>query len=138
MSGHGYHWSKCPGGGSGGSSSGLALAVIAAVVLIGSGAVSAAASAIVSLLVTIAIVLGSLLGLAVLAGIALLVHRARSDRPGRPIAARLMYPVPPAARPELEVPDKPAIEPARETHLHFHVSAAELAAIMRHHLKEDS
>lgn len=124
--------------GSGGGSSGPALAVIVAVVLIGSGAVSAAASALASLLVTIAIVFGSVIGLAVLGGIAWLVHRARSDRPGRPIAARLMCPVPPAARPELEGSDKPAISPGREVHLHLNVSPDELAAIMRHYTDRSS
>ena len=126
-------WQTTGGSGGGG---GLVL-VIVAVVLIGSGAASAAASAVASLLVTIAIILGALIGLAILGGVAWLVYRARSDRPARPIAARLMYPVPPAARPELEGSDKPAIGPAREVHLHLSVTPDQLAAIMRHHLEED-
>jgi len=118
----------------GGSGGGLALAIIAAAVLIGSGAVSAAASA----LVTIAIIVGAVIALAVLGGIAWLVYRARSapapsDRPGRPVAAPAAHQLPPEVRPQLEESSKPAIGPPRETHLHFHVSAAELAAIMQQH-----
>ena len=124
-------------GGSGGSG-GLVLAVvIVAAIALGSGAVSAAASAVASLLVTLAIVLGGVVTLAVLGGVAFLVWRARQDRPGRPIAARLMYPVPPAARPELEGSGKPAIAPGREVHLHLNVSPDQLAAIVRHYTEED-
>jgi hypothetical protein len=36
----------------------------------------------------------------------------------------------------LEESNKPPIEPPREIHLHFHVSAAELAAIMRNSANE--
>ncbi len=110
---------------------GLALAVvIIAALAIGSGAASAAVSALVTI---VAIVTGCLVGLAVLGGIAWLVCRARSDRPGATIAARPVYQLPPESRPELEESHKPAaIGPGREVHYHFHVSAAELAAIMRH------
>ena len=127
-------WQTTDSGGGGG---GLVLVLIVAVVLIGSGAASAAASAVASLLVTLAIVLGVLVGLAVLGGVGFLVWRARQDRPGRPIAARLMYPVPPAARPELEGSDKPAIGRAREVHLHLNVSPDQLAAIVRHYTEEE-
>src|SRR5689334_1207209 len=107
---------------------GLVLAVIAAAVLIGSGAASAIASA----LVTVLIMVGVILVLAVAGVVALLVYRTRSERPERPIAPRPVYQLPPDPAPRLEESHKPAIGPARETHLHFHVSAAELAAIMRH------
>lgn len=124
-------WQTTSGGGGGG------LVLVAALILIGSGAVSAAASAIATLLVTLAIVLGSLIVLAVLGGIAVLIYRARSDRPGRPIAAPVVSPLPPVSRPRLEEPSKPAIGPAREVHLHLNVSADQLAAIMRHYTEEN-
>ena len=113
-------------------SSGLVLAVIAAAVLIGSGAVSAIASA----LLTILIIVGVVIVLAVAGVVALLVYRTRSERPGRPIAARPVYELPPDSRPQLEESHKPAIGPLRETHLHFHVSAAELAAIMQRYTED--
>jgi hypothetical protein len=79
---------------------GLVMAVIAAAILLGSGAASAVASA----LVTIAVVLGCVIGLAVLGGIGWLVYRVRSgpvrsDRPGRPVAARQVSQLPPEVRP---------------------------------------
>ena len=98
------------------SGGGLVLAVIVAAVLLGSGAASAIASA----LVTILIITGCTIALAVLGGIAWLVYRARQDRPGRPIAARPVYRLPPEARSRLEGSHNPAIGPAREIHLHFH------------------
>jgi hypothetical protein len=115
--------------------------VILAAVLIGTGVVSAALSAITRLLELAAIITGCAIGLAVLGGLGWLVYRARSgprrsDRPGRPIAPPLARQLPPAERPVLSADHKPAIEPPRETHLHFHVSAAELAAILRHHTEE--
>jgi hypothetical protein len=115
---------KTTGGGSGG----LVL-VLAAVILAGSGAASAAVSA----LVTILIITGSVIGAAVLGGIGWLVYRARQDRPGRPIAARPIVQLPPAARPGLPEPCKPAIEaPRNELHLHFHgMSPAEAAEAIR-------
>ncbi len=124
---------------SGGGGGGLVLVVIGAALAVGSGAASAAASALVTI---VAIVAGCVTGLAVLGGVAWLVHRARSgparsDRPGQAINAPVVSPVGPAARRELSEPYKPAIGPARETHLHFHVSAAELAAIMRRYDGED-
>jgi hypothetical protein len=120
-------WQTTGGGGR------LVLAVIAAAVLIGSGAASAIASA----LVTILIVIGSIIGLAVLGGIAWLVYRARQDRPGRPIVSPAVYRLPPGAPPRLQGPGRPALEPGRELHLHLTVSADQLAAIMRHYTEED-
>lgn len=112
---------------SGGGGGGVALAVIAAVVLIGSGA----ASAITSLLVTVLIVISSIIGLAIVGGVAWLVYRARSDRPRRPIAARPVYRLPPEPRPRLEGSHKPAIEPGREIHLHLHgLTPDQIAAII--------
>jgi pimeloyl-ACP methyl ester carboxylesterase len=69
-------------------------------------------------------------------GIALLVYRPRRDRPGRPIPAPAMYQLPPAAPQDLEDPQRPAIEPGREIHLHLNVSPGQLAVILRHHSKE--
>jgi hypothetical protein len=117
---------------SGGGSGGVALAVIAAVVLIGG-----AGSAIASALVTFAITAAAVITVAVLAAAALLVYRTRSERPGRPIAAPAVSPLPPVQRPQLEEPSKPAIEaPRREVHLHLNVTPGELAAIMRHYTEE--
>jgi hypothetical protein len=111
------------------SGGGLVLVVIVALVLIGSGAASAAASALASLVVTIAIVLGSVTVLAVLGAVAWLVYRARQDRPGTPIAARLVSQLPSEPRPQLEVPHNRAIEPPRnELHLHFHGMSPDEAA----------
>jgi hypothetical protein len=122
-------WRTDSGGG------GLVLAVIIVVIVAGSG--SAVASAITGLLVTVAIVFGSVIGLAVLGGIGWLVYRARQDRPGAAIAARPASTLPSVQRPQLEVSDKPAIGPGREVHYHFHVSAEELAAILRHYTEEN-
>jgi hypothetical protein len=122
-------WQTTSGGG-GGSGGGLVLAVIAAAVLLGSGAASAIASA----LVIVAIIVAVAVALAVAAGIALLVYRARQDRPGQPIAARPVYQL--AAeevRPHLDASGRPAIEPPREVHLSLTVTPDQLAAIMRYH-----
>jgi hypothetical protein len=117
---------------SGGGSGGVALAVIAAVVLIGG-----AGSAIASALVTFAITAAAVITVAVLAAVAVLVYRARQDRPGRPIAAPVVSRLPPVQRPRLEEPSKPAIgAPRREVHFHLNVSPGELAAIMRHYTEE--
>jgi hypothetical protein len=61
------------------------------------------------------------------------VTRARSDRPGQPIAARPVYRLPPDTRPQLEDSYNPAIEPAcNELHLHFRgMSPAEVAEAIR-------
>jgi hypothetical protein len=75
--------------------------------------------------------------LAAAGGITYLVHRARQDRSGRPIAGRPVYPVPPAGQPHLEELSKPALEPAREVHLHLNVSPDQLAAIMRHYTQDE-
>ena len=81
---------------------------------------------------TIVIVLGSVIGLAVLGGIGLLIHRTRSDRPGRPVSAPAIVQLPPESRPQLSPAHKPAIEPPREIHVHVHVAdATQAAAIIR-------
>lgn len=83
----------------------------------------------------IVIVAGCVTAAAVIAGAAVLMHRARrSDRPGRPITGPAVVQMPrerPAAV-EASQP-RPAIEPPRnELHLHFHgVSAAEVAEAIR-------
>ena len=121
-------------GGSGGSG-GLVLAVIAAVVLIGSGALTA----IVHALEVVVIVLGCTIALAAVGGIALLVYRTRQDRPGAVYSTRAVSQLPPEPRPQLSPPYKPAVEPAREIHLHLHgLTPDQLAAIATHrYLEED-
>lgn len=120
------------------------IAVIVAAAVLGSGAASAAVSA----LEVIAIITGAVIALAILGVIAWLIYRARSaparsDRPGARLTARPVSRIGSAAPPELSSGHKPAIGPprhenhfrdigpGREVHYHFHVSAAELAAIMR-------
>jgi hypothetical protein len=148
-------WQTTSGGGGGG----LVLVVIVAALAIGSGAVSAA----VHVLEVAVIVLGAVIGLAVLGGAALLVHRARSEGRRRPIAARPVYQLPPEQAPQLEESHKTAlsktsvqnlppggkkwtpeldsgpraIEPPQ---LHLHIDGADpqvIAAIMRHLTKEE-
>ena len=99
----------------GGGGGGLVLAVIAAAILVGSGAASAIASA----LVTVVIIVAVILVLAVVGVVALLVHRARQNGPGRPITARPIAQLLPEVRPRLEDSHKPAIGPGREIHLHW-------------------
>lgn len=107
-------WQTTSGGGGGGGLAVVVVIVVAAV--LGGGAASAIASA----LEVILIVIGSLIGLAVLGGIAWLVHRTRQDRPRRPIAAPVVYRLPPAEAPRLEAAQPLALEPPREIHLHLH------------------
>ncbi|HEY1321016.1 MAG TPA: hypothetical protein VGF32_12245 [Streptosporangiaceae bacterium] len=124
---------KTTGGGSGG----LVLVVIAVVILAGSGAASAAVSA----LATILVIIGSIIGLTVVVGAGVLVWRARSDRPGRPISPPVVSRIGAAAPSGLSEPYKPAlgapqplaIEPPRnELHLHFHgMDPAEVAEAIR-------
>jgi hypothetical protein len=139
------------------------LVVIIAALVIGSGAASAAVSALVTIVL---IVTGCVVAVAVLGSAAWLIWRARlraasagnvntasagnvtaasasnataSDRPGRPIGAPAVYQLPPESRPQLEESHKPAaIGPGREVHYHFHVSAAELAAIMQNHAERET
>ena len=118
---------KTTGGG------GLVLAVIAAALAIGSGAASAAVSA----LVTILIIIASIIGLAVLGGVGWLVYRARRDGAARPVAARPVYRLPPAAPPRLEASSRPALEPGREVHLHLTITPDQLAAILRQQHTEE-
>ena len=88
----------------------------------------------------ILIILGCTIALAAIGGIAWLVHQARQDRPGRPVAARAAYQLPPEVRPRLEV-HKTAIEPPREIHLHLHgIMPDQIAASVTQrgaYLKED-
>ena len=96
--------------GSGSGRGGLVLIAVIAALALGSGAASAAVSA----LVTILIVFGSLIGLAILGGLAWLVCRARQDSPGRPIAALPVYQLPPEVRPQLpESRNRPSSRRAR-------------------------
>ena len=134
-----------------GGSGGVALAVvIAAIVLAGTGAASAIASAVVTVVI-IAAVCGVL---AVAAAVWLtgrnrkqaarvgaeLVQRrqTRPDQPARPIALQAVVQPPPGSRPRLEETSKPALEPGRELHLHFHgMSADQIAAVMTRSNEED-
>jgi hypothetical protein len=118
-------------GSSGGG--GLVLAVIVVAALVGSGALTAVLHALAVLLITAAVAIC----VTAVSIIALAAHRTRQDRPGAPIADRPVYRLPPEPRPQLEEPSKPAIGPGRQVHLHLNVSAAELAAIMRHYGGED-
>ena len=69
--------------------------------------------------------------LALAGGITYLVHRARQERPGRPIPTRPVYRLPPEPRPQLESSHKPALGPAREIHLHLHgLTPDQIAAII--------
>lgn len=116
-------WKTTDSGGGGG----LVLVVIIAALAIGSGAASAAVSAVVTIVL---IVTGCVTGLAVLGAVAWLVHRARQDRSGRPVAAWPMVQAPPSGRRELSDPYK-AIEPPRDLHVHFHgLTAEQVAAII--------
>jgi hypothetical protein len=124
-------WQTTDGGGPGGR---LVLGVIAALVLVGSGGATAIASALVTILVAVACTIT----LAVLGIAGLLVYRARSERPRRPIAARPVSQIPPKPRVELESSRKPAIEPRRElgaseVHHHLHLyglTPEQIAAIV--------
>ena len=62
------------------------------------------------------IIAGVVIVLAVAGVVALLVYRARQDRPGRPIRPGRCTSYPPKSRPQLEESHKPAIGPAREIH----------------------
>jgi choline-glycine betaine transporter len=109
---------------------GLAVAVLAVLWLLSSGAASAltAIGAAVIIAAAAAVVV-ILVGLA-----AVVAYRARQNRPGEPLSARLVSRVPPGPLPRLENPYKPAIEqPApRELHLHFHgADPADVAETLR-------
>jgi hypothetical protein len=108
-------WQTTDGGG---GSGGLVLAVIAAAVLLGSGVASAIASALVVILIIAAVVVA----LAVVAGIAWLVYRARK---APRIPAAPVYRVAPGPRPHLGSSAHPAIEPRHELHVHYHYHAAD-------------
>lgn len=117
---------------SGGSGGGLVLVLIAAAALLGSGALTALVHALAVLLIVAAVAIP----VTAVSIIALAAHRTRSDGPGRPSGPVWVSREPPVSRPQLEVPHKPAIEPAREVHLHLNVSPDQLAAIVRHYTEE--
>jgi hypothetical protein len=58
------------------------------------------------------------------------IARGRRSRPGRCTGDT------PEARPRLEVPDRPAVEPGREIHLHLNVTLDQLAVVLRHAIEE--
>jgi hypothetical protein len=95
---------------SSGPGGGLIVAIIVVLIVAGSGAASAIASAIV----TILIIAAAVIALAVIGGIAVLVYRARSDRPRRPIALTAMVRNPPERARNWRVPtNQPPSRPAR-------------------------
>jgi hypothetical protein len=117
----------------GGSGGGLVLAVIAAAVLIGSGA----ASAITSAIVTIIIITGCTIAAVTIAGIGVLVYRVRSERRGAPNGAQPVYELHPEIRHGVSNLSRPAVEPPREIHLHFHGADPDrAAAIIRNAITE--
>jgi hypothetical protein len=128
-------WQTTDSGGSGGGGGGLVLVVIvAAALLIGSGAASAIARAL-----EVALIVGAVVaGLAVLGGIAVLVHRVRHVGAGRPIAAPMVVQAPRDQPAPLEGShSRPAIGPGREVHIHLNVTPDQLAEIMRHYTEEN-
>ena len=112
----------------------LVVGVIAAVILASSGAVSAAVSALVT---AVLIITGCTIGLAILGVVALIVHRARQDRPGRPIPPRAVYEVPREQPAVLKAsrPRPAAIESPRELHLNLHltITPEQLGRIIRNY-----
>jgi hypothetical protein len=105
------------------SGGGLVVVVIVALVLIGSGALTAIMHALAVLLIAAAVAIP----VTAVSIIALAATRTRSERPRRPDGPAWVSREPPAARPQLEVPDKRAIEPppsAVEHHVHYHWHAA--------------
>jgi hypothetical protein len=124
-----------------GGSGGVALAVvIAAIVLAGSGAASAIASAVVTVVIIAAVWLtGRNRKQAARVGAELVQRRrTRPDQPARPIALQAVVQPPPGSRPRLEETSKPALEPGRELHLHFHgMSADQIAAVITRSNEED-
>ena len=107
---------------------GLVLAVIAAAVLIGSGAASAIASALVTILIIVAVVVG----LVLVGGVALLVHRAGhvpKSATAWPISAPPVHQLPAEVRPQLE---------RREVHLHFHGTDPVDVAALIHRINDRS
>jgi hypothetical protein len=111
--------------------SGLAvpLAIGAAVlaVLI-AGPVAAAVTAVAQALITIIAVLA---GLGAVGGTAYAVYRVRHPRPVQGPPAPRAGQVPWRRAEPLPAPRRPAVEPPREVHLHFHgVTAEDVAAIL--------
>jgi protein-S-isoprenylcysteine O-methyltransferase Ste14 len=108
-----------------GGSPGPALIVIAVLLLCGSGgAVAAVAAAVVDALIAVVVVV--VLVVAALA--AYLVHLAR--HPGS--LPRVIVPAP--SLHELPAPERPAIGPKPELHLHFHgADPVDVAEILRRH-----
>lgn len=108
---------RSPGGG-------VILLVAGAVILAASGAAAAVATAVIVLLAAAAAVtVLTVAGLAVF-----LLYRARHPAP----LSRGIVPAP--ALHELPAPERPAIEPKRELHVHFHGTDPEqVAEILRRH-----
>jgi hypothetical protein len=84
MSGYGFHWTQCRGGGGGG------LVALAVVLVAAAAVLHAIWHTLVEVAEIAALTVVSVAGLAAVAGIGLLAHRARSDRPGRPITGRVV------------------------------------------------
>ena len=121
-------------------------------VLVAVAAAGVVVEVVLSIIVWIAVALGIASALAVVALVWRLRGKpAREARFAAAIAAqrqvpksaeRLRISAPPArqlpaeVRPHLEDPGRPALEPAREVHLHLNVSPEQLAAILRHSAEE--
>lgn len=114
----------------GGGGLGAILGMIGAVVLVAAiaGPVAAAAAELARIVVTIVAVVAAL---AVAGGAALLAYRVRHRHRPRALPSPGARVLPPGAAAPLQEPQRPAIEAARQVHLHFHgVTAEDVAAII--------
>lgn len=103
------------------------LLVAGVVILAASGAAAAATAVIVLLAAAAAVTVLTVAALAVF-----LLYRARHPAPLARRLARGIVPAP--ALHELPAPGRPAIEPGRELHVHFHGTDPEqVAEILRRH-----
>jgi hypothetical protein len=119
---------------SSGTGPGPVVAVIVVLILASSGVGSAIASAVV----TLVIVLGCVVGVAVLGGIAWLVYRARRAPGIGTRGSDLGLHAGPEIRHSVADLRRPAIEPPREVHLHFHgADPAEAAEVIRRALERN-
>lgn len=100
----------CPGCGDGGDS--WIIALVVAVAVIGA-IIHAIWHTLVEAAEIAAVTVLSATALAIITGIAVLVHRTRQNRLRRPIVARPVYRISPGTGPQLSDPYKPAVEPTR-------------------------
>lgn len=118
MSGYGFHWSPCKGGGGGpgpiGTGTFLLIVIGAAVYFIGP-VVQATESILVPVLIIAAVCVVSAIGGASYA----LWRILRGNRTSRPLLSRMVGYDP--ARASLASRPAKAIEPPREDHTHYHL-----------------